>query len=337
MKAHDGIRLGGAARRTAALALAALSLGAAGVLAAPGRAEAVQCPPGTVQLGILCVRDNSATTVPAPATTTTTAPPAPQPAAPVPPAVIPPPPPPPPAPAVSSADTARRLLELVNAERAKSGLGALAWRDDVAAIALAHSQRMAQAGDIFHSDSFFGAAVKKLLNAVARGENVAYNGSVESAHSRLMASSGHRANILDARFSVAGFGVVRHADGRYFITQNFIQPDGAPASAAPRPVAPPAAKPAAAKPAAAKPAPTPAPAPAPAPATTEAPVPTTTEPAPAVADDSATLSLAEDAPEALTATPAASSAKLTLAAAGVLVTLAATALACWAIPRRFRS
>lgn len=332
MKTHDGIRLGGAARRTAVLALAALSLGAAGVLAAPGRAEAVQCPPGTVQLGILCVRSNSATTVPAPATTTPTAPSAPQPAAPVPPALTPPPPP---APAVSSADAARRLLDLTNAERAKNGLGALAWRDDVAAIALGHSQRMAQAGDIFHSDSFFGAAVKNLLNAVARGENVAYNGSVESAHSRLMASSGHRANILDARFSVAGFGVVRHADGRYFITQNFIQPAGAPASAAPRPVAPPAPTRAKAKPAAAKPAP--APAPAPAPTTTEAPAPTTTEAPPAVVDNSATLSLAE-APEALTATPAASSrAKLTLAAAGVLVTLAAMALACWAIPRRFRS
>ncbi|MFP5377551.1 MAG: CAP domain-containing protein, partial [Acidimicrobiia bacterium] len=238
--------------------------------------------------------------------------------------------------AVSSADAARRLLDLANAERSKSGLGALAWRDDVATIALAHSQRMAQAGDIFHSDSFFGTAVKKLLNAVARGENVAYNGSIESAHSRLMASSGHRANILDARFSVAGFGVVRHADGRYFITQNFIQPAGAPASAAPRPVAAPAPR-AAPRPAPAKPAPTPAPAPAPAPTTTEPPAPTTEAP-PAVADNSATLSLAETAPEALTVTPAASSrAKLTLAAAGVLVMLAAMALACWAIPRRFRS
>ncbi|MFP5375206.1 MAG: hypothetical protein ACLGIO_00295, partial [Acidimicrobiia bacterium] len=77
MKAHDGIRLGGATRRTAALALAALCLGAAAVVGTPGRAEAAQCPPGTVQLGIFCVRDNTATTVPAPATTTTTAPAAP--------------------------------------------------------------------------------------------------------------------------------------------------------------------------------------------------------------------------------------------------------------------
>jgi len=47
---------------------------------------------------------------------------------------------------------------------------------------------------------------------------------VESAHARLMNSRGHRANLLNPRFSVAGFAVVQAPDGRYFITENFLQP-----------------------------------------------------------------------------------------------------------------
>lgn len=332
MRMHQSTGGAAVARRSIAVAMAALALATLGMVARAERAEAFQCPPGTAQLGILCIRSAPTTAPPAP-TPTTTAPPV----AALPPVTAPPVVAPPAAPAVSVADGARRLVDLANAERAKAGLGALAWRDDVAAIALAHSERMAAAGDIFHSDTFFGATVKNRLNVVARGENVAYNGSIDSAHSRLMASSGHRANIMDSRFSAVGIGVVRHADGRYFITQNFIQPAGAPRSVAPRPAA--AAAPRAAAP---KPAPKPAPAPA-APAavaTTLAPAPTTTEvPAPVVPADAATLSLAAAAPEVLTAVPASASGKVgpALAAAAALLVVALVAIACWLIPRQFRS
>ena len=332
MRMHQSTGGAAVARRSIAVAMAALALATLGMVARAERAEAFQCPPGTAQLGILCIRSAPTTAPPAP-TPTTTAPPV----AALPPVTAPPVVAPPAAPAVSVADGARRLVDLANAERAKAGLGALAWRDDVAAIALAHSERMAAAGDIFHSDTFFGATVKNRLNVVARGENVAYNGSIDSAHSRLMASSGHRANIMDSRFSAVGIGVVRHADGRYFITQNFIQPAGAPRSVAPRPAA--AAAPRAAAP---KPAPQPAPAPA-APAavaTTLAPAPTTTEvPAPVVPADAATLSLAAAAPEVLTAVPASASGKVgpALAAAAALLVVALVAIACWLIPRQFRS
>lgn len=333
MRTHPSTTQAAVARRSIAVATAALALATLGMVARADRAEAFQCPPGTVQLGILCIRNAPTTAPPAP-TTTTTAPPV----VALPPVTVPPVVAPPAAPAVSVADGARRLMDLANAERAKAGLGALAWRDDVAAIALAHSERMAAAGDIFHSDTFFGATVKNLLNVVARGENVAYNGSIENAHSRLMASSGHRANILDPRFSVVGIGVVRHADGRYFITQDFIQPAGAPRSVAPRPAATTAPRAAAPKPAAPKPAPAPA-APATV-ATAVAPAPTTTEvPAPVVPADAATLSLAGAAPEVFTAVPASASAKVSpaLAAAAALLVVALMAIACWLIPRQFRS
>lgn len=127
---------------------------------------------------------------------------------------------------VSLPDAARRLLELVNLERQEAGLGRLVARDDVGAIALDHSTRMALEGDIFHNVRYFSPATRRRLGAAVRGENVAYNGSVENAHARLMNSPGHRANLLNRRFSVVGIAVVQAPDGRYFITEDFLQPAG---------------------------------------------------------------------------------------------------------------
>ena len=315
--------------KPAAMALAALALAGAGTLATAPKADAIQCPPGTVALGILCIRSSTPATAP-PQTTTTTA----APLLNLPPVTLPPLVPPPPAGSISAPDAARRLLDLANAERARAGLGALASRGDVEAIALAHSERMAKTGDIFHSDSFFGATVKNLLNVVARGENVAYNGDIEAAHARLMASAGHRANILDGKFSVAGFGVVRAADGRYFITQNFIQPAGAPRSVAPvAPAAPKAApRPAATKTAA-------APAAVAAPVTTAAPVvvaePPTTVPATTTPPDTTpTLSLADASPTVIAATGTPRGGPRLAVAIVAMALLAVVSLGCWLVPGR---
>lgn len=194
-------------------------------------AHAAECPPDRP----LCRLFSTPTTAPlaAPVVTIPPSPPI---------TIAPPPPPPAPAPSAprTAPEAAQRLLELVNGERARAGLGRLTSRDDVVAIALAHSQRMVAAGTIFHNDSYFTESVRRLLNSQARGENVAQNSSVDDTHARLMNSPGHRANILDPRFTVAGFGVVQAADGRYFTTQNFLQPAGAVATPAPRPAAAPA-------------------------------------------------------------------------------------------------
>lgn len=197
-------------------------------MAAP--ADAAECPPGRP----LCRLFSTSTTTPAaPAVTAPAVPPS---------TVAPPPPPPAPVPAAPrvAPEAARRLLDLVNAERARAGLGRLTNRGDVEALALAHSQRMVATGTIFHNDSYFTDSVRRLLNSQARGENVAQNTSVDDTHARLMNSPGHRANILDPRFTVAGFAVVHAADGRYFTTQNFLQPAGAVAAAPAAPAARPA-------------------------------------------------------------------------------------------------
>lgn len=215
-------RGGGLAGRGARLA-AGVAVASSIVVAMAAPSQAVECPPDRPLCRLL---STPTTTTPAPAAASPSLTPS---------TVAPPPPPPAPAPLATSApEAAQRLLDLVNGERARAGLSRLASRDDVVTIALTHSNRMAAAGDIFHNDSYFSDAVRKSLNTVARGENVAQNSNVNDTHIRLMNSPGHRANILDPRFSVAGFAVVRTADGRYFTTQNFLQPAGEAPLAAPQ-------------------------------------------------------------------------------------------------------
>lgn len=135
-------------------------------------------------------------------------------------------------PTVDSAGAAR-LVELANAERRAAGVGELVVRADVASIALDHSRAMAADGNLRHNDAYFAPAMRQQLKAKMLGENVAMNPSVDDAHRRLMNSAGHRANLLDGRFSVVGMAVVRDANGQLWITQDFVQPAAAAATAAP--------------------------------------------------------------------------------------------------------
>ena len=165
--------------------------------------------------------------------------PPPQPEPPAPPAPPAPPPAPVPVPEpqpepdpVEAPLAARRLVELMNAERTQRGLPPLQPRDDVAAIARPHSLAMAEADDIWHNDAYFSAATKRRLGATSVGENVAMNVNIDDAHRRLMNSAAHRANILNGAFTVVGVGVYRQADGTYFLTEDFVEPVPVATSAA---------------------------------------------------------------------------------------------------------
>lgn len=123
-------------------------------------------------------------------------------------------------------DGARRLLELVNAERERQGAGVLAWDDAVAGVALRHAQLMVERAELSHQfpgepklrDRLSAAGLKFNDDA----ENVAYDSNVEEAHARLMESPGHRRNILNPRFDAAGFAVLRKG-ARVYVVENFIR------------------------------------------------------------------------------------------------------------------
>lgn len=122
-----------------------------------------------------------------------------------------------------------RSLDLLNEARAGEGVGPLAFNAAAADAARAHSEAMRDKGYFGHVDPQQGdlgqrLAVTTIVFRVA-AENLAAveNGADPAgfAHAHLMASAGHRQNILDPRFSEVGVGVARAGDS-YWITQIFL-------------------------------------------------------------------------------------------------------------------
>ncbi len=118
----------------------------------------------------------------------------------------------------------QQLFDLVNHEREKAGLNKLEWNDRLAQAALAHSRLLAENRDLSHQ--FPGepllqervGATGLRFNSVA--ENVAASPDVDTAHTALMKSPGHRANILHQDYNSIGISIVER-DHELFITQDF--------------------------------------------------------------------------------------------------------------------
>jgi cysteine-rich secretory family protein len=118
----------------------------------------------------------------------------------------------------------QQLFDLVNHERERAGLNKLEWSDSLAEAALAHSKLLAENLDLSHQ--FPGepsvqervGATRLRFNAVA--ENVAEGPDVNTAHTALMKSPGHRANILHQDYNAIGISIVER-DHTLFITQDF--------------------------------------------------------------------------------------------------------------------
>lgn len=191
---------------------------------------------------------------------------------------------------------AARLLQLVNRERVAAGLPALEARGEITSIAGGHSRSMASRRSIWHNDAYFTAPTRQSLRAKGLGENVALNASVDDAHRRLMASPGHRANILNASFDAVGISVVHDESGTFYVTQNFVD-SIAVAPVAPKPAPTPRAAPPAAAPRVQKQV-----APA-APPATPAPEPQAEDAAPVELDAVLAAATSEEAPALAAGTP----------------------------------
>jgi uncharacterized protein YkwD len=142
----------------------------------------------------------------------------------------PPPPPRPPAPRglapITDATTASgeaRMLELMNASRARAGLAPLTVDAAVAAAARAHSGVEAQVRYVYH-DGPDGTARSRDLPACGTGwygENTGkiWNGNVDALHIEFMAEPwepiNHRTNIMDSAFRRVGVGAVIGPDAMY--------------------------------------------------------------------------------------------------------------------------
>jgi len=117
------------------------------------------------------------------------------------------------------------LLGLVNAARQERGLPTLRRNKTLDGVAVAHSERMRERGQISH-DTGHGDPGRRVaeagLSPRATGENVAMASTVVRLHRALWASPSHRENLLLRRWDEVGIGIVQQDDGSLMATQLFI-------------------------------------------------------------------------------------------------------------------
>lgn len=118
-----------------------------------------------------------------------------------------------------------RMLELVNAERVANGLHPLAADPELTAVARRHSADMFRRGYFAHvtpeNRTPFDRIREANVGFLTAGENLALAPSVQIAHTGLMKSPGHRANILRWSFGRVGIGIMDGGIHGLMVTQNF--------------------------------------------------------------------------------------------------------------------
>lgn len=120
----------------------------------------------------------------------------------------------------------QQMLDLVNKERTSQGLSPLKVNPTLTQVARAHSKDMIQ-NNYFAHNSLDGKTPFDRMKAAGityktAGENIAGNSSVQGAHTSLMNSPGHRANILNANFTEVGIGIVDGGQYGKMFTQDFM-------------------------------------------------------------------------------------------------------------------
>ncbi|MET0636852.1 MAG: CvpA family protein [Chitinophagaceae bacterium] len=122
-----------------------------------------------------------------------------------------------------------QMLEMVNKERLKAGLKPLVADPLLTKVARLHSRDMFARGYFAHmnpdgKDPFDRMRAQK-VKFTAAGENLALAQTLEIAHTNLMNSPGHRANIMSPDYGRLGIGIL---DGGFYglmISQEFRNPE----------------------------------------------------------------------------------------------------------------
>jgi uncharacterized protein YkwD len=121
------------------------------------------------------------------------------------------------------------LLRLINESRRRANLPALEAMAPLAAVARAHSVDMAENRYVAHNSRSGATPGQRLRDASLLSglslENVARGYGAREIHDGLMASPGHRANVLDRRVTHVGIGAARETgpSAALLVTQDFIE------------------------------------------------------------------------------------------------------------------
>jgi uncharacterized protein YkwD len=122
-------------------------------------------------------------------------------------------------------DLEKQMLDLVNQERVANGLQPLAPDPELTEVARAHSTDMFARGYFAHDTPEGLTPFDRMQNANVRfltaGENLALAPTVSIAHTGLMNSPGHRANILRPQFGRVGIGIMDGGMRGIMVSQEF--------------------------------------------------------------------------------------------------------------------
>ena len=122
-------------------------------------------------------------------------------------------------------DLERQMLDLVNQERAANGLQPVAPDPELTEVARQHSADMFARGYFAHDSLDGRTPFDRMRDANVRflvaGENLALAPTLSLAHTGLMNSPGHRANILRPQFGRVGIGIMDGGMRGLMVSQEF--------------------------------------------------------------------------------------------------------------------
>ena len=117
------------------------------------------------------------------------------------------------------------MLQLVNQERLAQGLSPLEADPELTEVARKHSADMFARSYFAHNTPENKSPFDRMRESEVRfrtaGENLALAPTLKIAHTGLMNSPGHRANILHSRFGRVGIGILDSGRHGLMVTQNF--------------------------------------------------------------------------------------------------------------------
>ena len=122
----------------------------------------------------------------------------------------------------SSSQYAQKVVDLVNAERAKEGLSPVSVNTKLENAAQTRAQEIVTSfSHTRPNGSSFGTAIKAAgVSYNACGENIAYGQkSPEAVMNAWMNSSGHRANIMNPNFKYIGVGYYQTNGVNYWVQE----------------------------------------------------------------------------------------------------------------------
>jgi uncharacterized protein YkwD len=122
-------------------------------------------------------------------------------------------------------DLEKQMLDLVNQERQAAGLNPLAADPELTEVARRHSADMFARGYFAHDTPEGLTPFDRMRAADVRfltaGENLALAPTLSVAHTGLMNSPGHRANILRREFGRVGIGIMDGGMRGLMVSQEF--------------------------------------------------------------------------------------------------------------------